>query len=227
MKRQETRTAVLLVTLLSASCQPPRLPPEVVSMDALQRLVPAVEEYQLAGGRFPLSADSLCAVPIEACTKYRASWTTKDSWGIEFAIAAPTGGLDYEVRSAGPDRAPGTADDLILRSSHQRARVRDLAGCYDVEGWEAAWGVVRVRLDSIRGYSGAYGLHVLESRLPTPSPEWYPWGADTVMVRFIGVSGADVTLRQRGDVLEGRSESSNDISPFVRSRAAFGRRVPC
>jgi hypothetical protein len=49
---------------------------------------------------------------LSASGKLEADFPTRDPWGTTYAIAC-TGAYDATVTSAGPDRAPGTADDVV------------------------------------------------------------------------------------------------------------------
>jgi len=73
----------------------------------------AIDTYESETGRFPPSLQSLISndgAPNWSGPYIRGGLPV-DSWGTPF-IYTPKGDNDYEVRSAGPDMQPGSADDI-------------------------------------------------------------------------------------------------------------------
>jgi general secretion pathway protein G len=70
----------------------------------------AIQAYEVRVGRYPESLDDL-TVSSEAMPALLDKNKLDDSWGTPFQYKK-TGKYEYEIRSAGPDAAMGTEDDI-------------------------------------------------------------------------------------------------------------------
>ena len=78
-----------------------------------------VEAFRTDTGRYPTSDEGLAALltPPAAAPGWRGPYVKRlpnDPWGTPYVYQTGTGGAAYQVRSAGPDRTAGTADDVVL-----------------------------------------------------------------------------------------------------------------
>lgn len=69
------------------------------------KLNQAIEEYHKQNGRVPAALTDLASMQTE---------TLQDPWGTPFRYEVTEGGAGFYLRSDGPDRAPGTSDDIEL-----------------------------------------------------------------------------------------------------------------
>lgn len=72
----------------------------------------AVTIYEIRTSRLPDSLDQLCQ-PIGDRPASLARKDLNDSWGVPFSYTKS--GSTFIIRSAGPDKAMNTADDLLNR----------------------------------------------------------------------------------------------------------------
>ncbi len=70
----------------------------------------AIEMYEIQVGQLPDTLEDLTRPLGDQPPLIRGGVPT-DSWGTPFSYARK-GSMDYEIRSAGPDRQPGTEDDI-------------------------------------------------------------------------------------------------------------------
>ena len=68
------------------------------------------ELYAVDNVRYP-DADSIVALAVRVEPMYVEALPYDDGWGNRFLIAS--GGLEYEIRSAGPDGTAHTDDDIV------------------------------------------------------------------------------------------------------------------
>ncbi len=76
---------------------------------SIKAVADAVRVYEIQVGRYPDSLEALTA-PINERPPLLQAGALVDSWGTPFTYKRT--GMQYEVRSAGPDLQVGTEDDL-------------------------------------------------------------------------------------------------------------------
>ena len=81
----------------------------------VKAIASAVDMYQIKHGQLP---DTLQALVPREIKEIRS-----DPWGDDFVYLRS--GNDFEIRSAGPDGVPGTADDYSSNTPEQKPR----SGC--------------------------------------------------------------------------------------------------
>lgn len=227
---KSNRPRLLIIPLLAMAmvrCTGPEIPPVWVTIDQVTQVAAAAEEFRALKGRLPASVDEICTIGVKACELSRVVREPRDSWGHPLKLVVSPSGSDYKVLSGGADGIGGTRDDLVFDSAVADRRLRELAGCYRVDGWGTSWNIDRVRLDSARNNYGEFVLDVLSGDVPPGVvPKWYPWGADTVVADFSGLAWGTVILRGQGDTLEGSAEFGGE-SPWSRTTKARASRVAC
>lgn len=80
----------------------------------------AVTTYEIRTGKFPSSLDDLTK-EIDGQKGLLDVSALKDKWGTKFSFKNEGGGY-FEIRSAGPDCAMNTADDLLNSKCKAAAR---------------------------------------------------------------------------------------------------------
>lgn len=84
----------------------------------LQQLADALNAYKNARGQYVI-ADSGVALLDELVPQYYGTAQRRDLWGAEWQYRGTA--TEYRLSSPGPDRKPGTPDDLIVESGVLRA----------------------------------------------------------------------------------------------------------
>lgn len=79
---------------------------------SIQSISTAIDTYDVDVGRYPASLQNLVSSSGEPNWKgpYLKGGVPSDQWGTPFSLSAQ--GNSYQVRSAGPDRAMNTGDDI-------------------------------------------------------------------------------------------------------------------
>lgn len=77
----------------------------------LANLQDRIQRYRRQAGRFPASIEAMLPVPADRDALAR------DAWDAAFAFRLLA--RDYELRSSGPDRVIGTADDVVATSTSE------------------------------------------------------------------------------------------------------------
>jgi len=134
-----TLGAIALVITVPASCQ--TRPEEAASwftQDQIFYIRVAIAAFDSAHGRLPEQLREICE-PGSACPWMLPGDNLdglKDGWGVPFVYERVH--EEYELRSAGPDMHPHTADDVVFRPSIEHARMMQAAGCYEAnfDWWE-------------------------------------------------------------------------------------------
>ncbi len=73
----------------------------------------ALELYRLENGRYPTTEEGIAILVKNGYLKARQ--VPKDPWGSDYYYLSD--GNVYTLKSSGPDRAPGTQDDVSLEGS--------------------------------------------------------------------------------------------------------------
>jgi hypothetical protein len=212
-----------------AACGPPESPPEMRTIRALKTLHGVIAQYHAETGTLPTSLATLCQAHVQGCARERVARDPVDAWTRPIAYTLTPSGDDYELRSSGADGRATTPDDLVLTHSSHRARVLALAGCYILEGRTSGDSRERVTLDTSHAVASGYAMQTSSSSelLADWSPEWFPWGRDSVLIHFPGLAWTFIVARQRGDTLTGEATSGGDTSPWTRSARIRAYRVGC
>jgi general secretion pathway protein G len=79
---------------------------------SIQSISTAIDTYEVDVGRYPSSVQALVSGSGEPNWKgpYIKGGAPSDQWGTAFSLTVQ--GNTYQVRSAGPDRAMNTGDDI-------------------------------------------------------------------------------------------------------------------
>lgn len=80
----------------------------------------AVSTYEIRTGKYPSSIDDL-AKEIDGQKGLLDATALTDKWGTKFSFKNEGGGY-FEIRSAGPDTAMNTADDILNPKCKAAAR---------------------------------------------------------------------------------------------------------
>ena len=81
-----------------------------ITQASLAEIGSALQQYEIETGRFPDTLDALTVATETRPAKFKKSQLI-DSWGTPFQYKKLPN-YEYEVRSAGPDAAMNTEDDL-------------------------------------------------------------------------------------------------------------------
>ena len=84
----------------------------------LQQMADALNAYKNARGQYVI-ADTAAALLDQLVPQYFDSAQRRDLWGAEWQYRGTA--TEYRLSSPGPDRKPGTPDDLIVESDILRA----------------------------------------------------------------------------------------------------------
>jgi hypothetical protein len=86
----------------------------------LRQLGEALEAYRRERGNYVV-ADEMAVLADHLAPRYLGAPLRFDLWGAEFRYRGTANG--YQLVSSGPDRQPGTADDLVLENGTLRPSV--------------------------------------------------------------------------------------------------------
>lgn len=157
---------------------------------------------------WPSTLNEACGgYPSPRCVPLGVQDTTPlDFWGLPLYYSQTRNG--FVIRSLGPDRRPGTSDDLVISYPSDRWQAGRIAGCYrPVAGW---WNraPADMRLNTLRGtlwdHGGGYGVTGQFPGQQQLDAEWFPTTPDSVVLEWLdGTTIRILRLRITGDTLRG------------------------
>lgn len=144
-----------------------------------------IVEFRRITGQYPASLAELCDRGL-LCGGGRPLVGSYDGWGQPMDYVRVNDG--FQVRSLGADARPGTQDDQVFDLSRDRARAREIAGCYQSEQGAFGLSSLFVKLDTTLGTIGSanatYSLVVITLGNQGEA-EWYPVGRDSVVLQWV------------------------------------------
>jgi hypothetical protein len=195
----------------------------------VRALYGVVLDYRANRGAWPSTLNEACdEYPSPRCPPLGIDDTIPvDSWGLPIYYTRKADG--FEIRSLGPDRRPGTADDLAITYPDDRFLARRIAGCYRpmVGWWKTSPGVIR--LDTLSGtlfdYSGGYLVQTALPRGAGRQTEWFPTSPDSISLQWAdGTQVRMLRLKVSGDTLRGRADFDDinwrELLTLVRARCS-------
>lgn len=206
-----------------ACVHPHAFPPVPVQYTeaSITRLSKAIGKYIDRYEDTPSDLDALCSqfLPCQGADRSQL----EDAWGRRL-LYVRLSSSDYELRSMGADGLRGTDDDLVYSPGVEARRVRELTGCYRVEG-ELTWFPQprRMFLDSTHISTRTYDAR---PRIrPFGGPFWHPHGRDSLTVYWTGSESSGPVLRM---LVTGNELVGSAFPPGMSARTDVrALREPC
>jgi hypothetical protein len=141
-----------------------------------------IDRYVAAHGVLPDSLIQICpSLDGADCHWLPFGYRLLDAW--KAPILYTRVGDEYELRSAGPDHHPHTADDVVFRPSLERGLVLRTAGCYRIsDGWWSDFRAEEVRLDTVS--LGRWSYHASPVVPNYRPPTWEVIGVDSIAIAW-------------------------------------------
>ena len=131
--------------------------------------------------------------------EYGEPATLRDGWDSELVIE-PVAPGNIAIRSAGPDRRVGTADDLLYSRTDEQRLALEFRGCYAVVSTASDLVPSVFELDATPiDYSG----FALRPDRGYAAPGWRPLSSDSVNVWWAGTPGFGLRLARVNGELRG------------------------
>ncbi|HEX2080515.1 MAG TPA: hypothetical protein VHG08_22620 [Longimicrobium sp.] len=207
--RRSFRLPILVAAAALGGCfwpAPPPVNPYQATSDEMNTILTQIAWFSDTIGGLPETLQELCPGVERGCPWMLPGWRFTDVWERPFRYTR-LGGDEFELRSAGPDGAFDTADDVVYRPSAERALVARASGCYRMvqNGWKEFSG------DELRLDSAEVPMHPTfrRGRAYHASPldaVWEGVGNDSIAVRWVGIhSSMNYVLHVGRDTLSGYS----------------------
>ena len=120
----------LVFVICAYQCGPPAGTPERGTWSVMSNVSLAIEYYRESEGSLPSSLSDVCLARA-GCRVLPSTDLIVDGWGR--ALSYEAGGVDYELRSSGPDGEMLTADDIVFDTRLHAKLVKRATGCYQVD----------------------------------------------------------------------------------------------
>jgi hypothetical protein len=170
----------------------------------IRSLYGVVRQYHDEHKVWPSTLNEACGGSSPRCPQLGDDSVPLDSWGLPVYYRYQLGG--FEIRSFGPDRRPGTADDLVIIYPNDLVQADRISGCYrPIIGWWTRR-AAHVRLDTLNGtiFNGAYRVTARFPHQRQVDAQWYPTTGDSISLQWVdGVEIRMLRLRISGDTLRG------------------------